>query len=408
MPNPDCIAIGLTGAFGSGCSTAASQLEHHRDFVKVRLSTPVRERFGEHDSPSRQELQRLGDEIRESEGADALARLALETVDEAAALLVIDGVRNVAEVAHFKNVFGHRFTLIGIVATPEARWSRIRNEQYLDPGMSEGDFHNDDRRDRNEETEYGQQVELCMDSSDILIDNTEGVTLNEFLQKVESYADLCTGAERRHATDNEVFMHMAYAGSHSSKCLKRHVGAVIVDERSDVVAVGWNENPTDTKPCMLEPAYEFRCYRDIVRDDALRELADEGYVCPVCSTELPVLEGPPWYCPSCADEGRKTDLAAVFFPDRAMSWCTAVHAEVRAILAADRSLRGSTLYSTTFPCFQCAEKIAHVGISQVIFTEVYPDVRAADRLDLAQIEYAQFEGVRSSAFERLFAGVKPD
>ena len=112
-------------------------------------------------------------------------------------------------------------------------------------------------------------------------------------------------------------------------------------------------------------------------------------------------------CPVCSDRGIKTNLEKLFFPDRAMNWCTAVHAEVRAILAARGSVKDGVMFATTFPCMQCAEKLSQAGIAEVVFTESYPDPAAADRLDLAGITYRQFEGVRSSAFERIFSALRP-
>ncbi len=90
-----------------------------------------------------------------------------------------------------------------------------------------------------------------------------------------------------------------------------------------------------------------------------------------------------------------------------MNWCTAVHAEVWAVLSAGNRARGATLYSTTFPCMQCAEKIAQAGIRTVSYTEAYPDAHGLARLNLSQVKVERFEGVRSSAFERIFSTVKP-
>ena len=46
-----------------------------------------------------------------------------------------------------------------------------------------------------------------------------------------------------------------------------------------------------------------------------------------------------------------------------------VHAELNAILNSERSLKGSTLYVTKFPCNECAKAIIQSGISKVIFTD---------------------------------------
>jgi dCMP deaminase len=45
-----------------------------------------------------------------------------------------------------------------------------------------------------------------------------------------------------------------------------------------------------------------------------------------------------------------------------------VHAEINAILnAGGKSLKGATLYTTLFPCKECAKAIIQAGISRVIY-----------------------------------------
>lgn len=129
--------------------------------------------------------------------------------------------------------------------------------------------------------------------------------------------------------------------------------------------------------------------------------------CPVCGKPLSRQEGPPWYCKSCSDSGKKTALDDLFFPDRAMNWCTAIHAEVWALFAAGERAKGGELYTTTFPCFQCAEKIKHNGIATVWYTEAYPDAFSRIRLEVSGVKLRQFDGVRSSSFERIFAVNRP-
>lgn len=392
--------VGITGAFGSGCTTAAKALRDERGFRLVKLSDMIRARHAKSHEATREELQRLGDELRRKHGGAILVEDALAKVTDAE-FVVLDGIRNVAEIDLLQKRFGHSFTLIAIIAPTETRWHRIE-DVYTDRNETWVDFEHDDARDRNEETPWGQQVELCVDRSDVFLVNAPPRDQHEFKTQVVAYVDMVTGITRRHPTQEEILMNMAYAASHSSKCLKRHVGAIVVDAFGQVVAVGYNENPLGTNPCVEEPTYGQRCYRDIVRNDHFAGLASMNTRCPSCGKKLPALVGPPWRCPSCEAEGKKTNLEAFFFPDRAMNWCTAIHAEVWGLLAAGERSRGGSLYTTTFPCFQCAEKIAQAGIRKVIYTEVYPDVKSAGRLDLAKIDIVRFEGIRSSKFERIF------
>jgi deoxycytidylate deaminase/dephospho-CoA kinase len=408
----DVEVIGVTGAFGSGCTTAAKHLRDDLGFEMVSLSERLRDEHGRQAgvdaAATRAELQRFGDALREESGRDVLVRSVLADLDQreqAPERVVVDSIRNTGEVEALRKAFGYHFTLIAVVSSAEVRWGRV-GTQYTDDGRTQADFVEDDQRDRNEEVDHGQQVELCVDRADILWDNTEGITLEAFKEKVAEYANLITAEPKRHARPAEVAMHMAFSSARSSKCLKRNVGAVIVDDRGEVAGTGYNENPSGTSPCAEEDEYGRRCFRDIIRNQHFGQLADRGAQCPVCGTAIPVIEGPPWRCPSCVETGRKTNLESFFFPDRAMNWCTAIHAEERALLAAGHRARGGTLYTTTFPCFLCSEKIINAGIAAIQFTEVYPDLESAGRLDLGKVTYGQFEGVRSSAaFDRLFPRV---
>jgi deoxycytidylate deaminase len=406
--------IGLTGAFGSGCTTAAKHLRDARHFEVVRLSDPIRSEWTKisKDEPSRLQLQRLGDELREKNHPGVLVERALDAASQKNGgklphEIVIDGIRNVGEIDYLRNTGGYNFTLIAVLASNDARWDRIESN-YTDKGLGRTEFIEDDKRDKNEETPYGQQVELCVDKADILIDNSIGVSTTEFKRKLLDFVDLATGKKPRGASQAEILMNIAFSSSHSSKCLKRHVGAVIVDPRGQVVSAGYNENPLGTHPCAEEPQYEYQCFRDIIRNEHFKSLADKGARCPICAEKIVFEKGPPWRCKACAAKEEKTNLESFFFPDRALNWCTAVHAEVWAILAAGERARGGTLYTTTFPCAQCAEKIVQCGISKVVFTESYPDPYGAKRLELGEVELEQFEGVRSSSFERIFSKTKPD
>ena len=48
-----------------------------------------------------------------------------------------------------------------------------------------------------------------------------------------------------------------------------------------------------------------------------------------------------------------------------------IHAELNAILNANGSVKGSTLYSTHLPCFECAKHIVQVGIIAVKYGYEY-------------------------------------
>ena len=405
-PTPDRpYVIGLTGAFGSGCTSAAGYLAGlDEPYLVVSLSSFLRELWGRQESTlaMRRDLQDLGDEVRQEHGQHALVQQALEAAlsrHEGAKRIAIDAIRNVGEVRWLQERYGERFTLFALYADKSVRY-----ERYQDQYGSEDEFSRDDQRDRGETAEdWGQQIARCVDSADIFIVNNEQV--DEYKRdpvlggKIAKYAAIAEGRGTSFAEPREMLMNLAYSASHGSRCLKRQVGAVIA-RGAEPLSTGFNENPDRLQPCVIE--FDGTCYRDRIRQNKYNELVDAKASCPNCGAEFADTLLPPWVCKACR---RKLD--DFFFPDRAMWWCTALHAEHRAILnAGGQSLSGCDLYTTTFPCPQCAEQIIHAGIDRVIYVDAYPDVGGVELLKRARVTLELFEGVRSRNFHRFFSGVQ--
>ena len=406
--DPDILVIGLTGPFGSGCSTVANVLGHLEPQFKLsKLSDEVREAWTSHEEATRHELQALGDKLRGEHGGGHLASETVRRLEEdevSHKRVVIDGIRNTSEIEFLRDRFGDRFFLFAIFAPTDIRWERVRDD-YVKHGQDEQDFLGDDRRDANEETPHGQQVELCVDQSDVFLRNSVNLSalqLGTMLkEKVSAYVDLLTRVSPRYPTLDEVLMNIAFSAAHSTRCLKRQVGAVIATERGEPISVGYNENPDKILPCVDEFG---ECFRDRIRNEHFFQLSESKTVCPKCGKKIEQTIGPPWRCGSC-----KVNLERYFFPDRAMKWCTALHAEERAIINAHgRVLDGSIIYTTAFPCFLCAEKILQAGISRIVFADPYPDILSAELLEHANppVEVERFEGVRSGSFDRIFGRVR--
>jgi len=232
-----------------------------------------------------------------------------------------------------------------------------------------------------------------------MIDNdktfrTRSVAINKLKSKIEGYVDLMMG-KLRPPTRFESYMSMAYSASLMSQCIKRRVGAVIVDEKNDaIVAVGYNENPQPMEPCISK---YFQCYRDIYKAEYFKDLERRDETCPRCNKKLQDLKYP-FLCPKC-----NFDLDKHFIRDKAMNRCTALHAEEKAILnAGSRNVGGYTLYSTTFPCFSCAQKIVYSKLGSVVYVEPYPDPDSIRLLKESKVPVRKFEGAKARAFFRLF------
>ncbi len=124
---------------------------------------------------------------------------------------------------------------------------------------------------------------------------------------------------------DEYFSLIAHVVSTRSNCVRRNVGAVIVDQQRNIISTGYNSPSRGMKHC------------------------DEGG-CPRASLDI-----------------KSGEL---------LEMCTAVHAEINAIIQAatqGRSTLGSTLYCTNRPCSQCTKTIINAGIGRVVYASEYSD-----------------------------------
>lgn len=136
-------------------------------------------------------------------------------------------------------------------------------------------------------------------------------------------------APRGRPSWDEYFLQMATLVAGRSTCPRRHVGAVLVRDRR-VVATGYNGSVRGAPHCD-----EVGC----------------------------LLEG--GHC-------RRT-----------------VHAELNALLQCAYhgvTSVGATLYTTDFPCLDCAKALIQAGVRSVVFRSDYPDRHAAAVLDAAGLD----------------------
>ena len=112
---------------------------------------------------------RIAVELRAEHGDDVLAvRLAdaIDAMEEQPALLVIDGLRGVAEREIFAARWGEAFQVVAIHANPEIRFRRSQARARAEDGSLE-DFQARDRR------ELGWGVGQLMDEADHVLHNRD-------------------------------------------------------------------------------------------------------------------------------------------------------------------------------------------------------------------------------------------
>lgn len=171
--------IGLTGANASGKGEAAEYLRS-KGFEYYSLSDILRERAKAKDmEPSRENLIRLGNELREKSGPSSLADLTIKKI-EGKKNYVIDSIRNPFEVEAFRKL--DNFILIGVDAPLETRFKRaVARGRPGDPGDLQ-EFIEKERKE-NIASSTNQQLENCLKMADVVIMNDSSV--EDFHKKID-------------------------------------------------------------------------------------------------------------------------------------------------------------------------------------------------------------------------------
>lgn len=453
--------IGFTGYIGSGCSYIAKTLPSVSDgdqkYKYYKLSDIIRDELSKEGitNPTIKQMQDKGDALRtkHNSGGFLIHELINRIYDDPdftpGTGIIIDGIKNEREIKTLRQ-FPY-FFLFSVHASTE-----ILDKRRCKNG---GQENSDEiyRRDQNDGSVFGQQVKKCNYLSDIVI-------LNE-----HEYATVDTTGKKKYITDiyqkyvkliehlkagkkspqhipsvQEFCMTTAYAVSKLSSCLKRKVGAVIVNETKIansnnqrvstpglitslpcIVSTGYNEVPLGSHKCVYHEDFEM-CYRDHLQElhagkikycpGCGEKIKDITVTCPQCRTEY---QGYKKFCKTCQIEledeyicccGKKPFKEFLpgekETPGKLLDMCRALHAEENALLNlvnnSNSKSEDLTLYVTTQPCNLCANKIVTTGIKKVIFEEPYMMKESVDILKAGNISTERFGGVKSSAFFKLY------
>lgn len=139
-------------------------------------------------------------------------------------------------------------------------------------------------------------------------------------------------------TWDEYFMKMAELTAERSTCLRRQVGAVIVQDKH-IIATGYN--------------------------------------------------GAPKGIPHCSEKGGCLRQAMNIPSGERHELCRALHAEQNAIIQAAtlaQSIEGASMYITHQPCIICAKMIINAGIRRIVVKEGYPDPLSVEMLEEAGLK----------------------
>jgi len=398
---PDKIYLGLTGSIGSGCSTLGEVLQSKHGFVHIKLSDEIKEEARRRNQPEeRKVFQDIGNSLRETHGSNYLALKVIEkALHSGLEKVAFDGIRNIGEVYEFRKY--PYFYLVAIDCSKDNRWERVR--KYRNYNDDRRLFELDDKRDKGEGLIHGQQVLRCVEEADILFINedkypTHKKRNDEVDKRFSPFLGLITKDKMRNPSIEETMMTVASTLALHSHCIKRRVGAVLCDSSGYIISAAYNEVPSGQPKCLDKYSM---CYRDFLRNEQKRELIRGFTYCPLCSEKLTIGDED-FICQSC-----KNDISNLIPSYKVLDKCRSLHAEETTILkTAHYEIDDSILYTTTFPCLQCAKRILHSGIRRVVYIDPYPEEESIEMLEKGNVKTDKFIGVKAPAYYKLFYPIR--
>ena len=334
---------------------------------------------------------------------------------------IVRQLKRPEEVALLRKVYGRQFVLASAYAPGAERREQIcaRLRRELSTLAKESDVgHQADQlieRDASEDNEaLGQQLRETFHLADVFID---GLKKTEMDAKLKRFVSALFGRTDISPSKDEYGMYAAKSASLRSADLSRQVGAALFSNDGELITQGCNEvpkafggtywdleepdyrdikkgfDPNDRhKKEILRELIERLRSRNYLSDGILKFGSDVQIVEELISRRKPPEENGPLV------GARLMDLT---------EYGRVVHAEMLSLCDAarlGRSVKGATLYCTTFPCHNCTKHLLASGVRRVVYMEPYPKSRAKDlHPDEIEVE-AEAEGKVSFV---PFMGISP-
>lgn len=388
-------------------------------------------------------LQDAGAAFRDFAGVDGFARIGLqemETVRKKSPLgrrdrgraFILRSLKRPEEVNLIRRELGSSFFL---VTAHSAKHNRIQRLERIIKGRQpgkKGAFYRAiaesivkrDLED-NQTAATGQQLGKTFHLADVFVDADRASSMKSLLRR---FVELAFGNSFHTPSRSEFAMYHAYAAMVRSAALPRQVGAAIASRDGTIVATGSNDVPKAGGGLYWEG--DSPDGRDFVgrdfdpSDERKRRILEEliGIVAPILREDAPSSS------PVLTQKETESVVDRLLAEPRfaranlnVLDVARTVHAEMDAITNA--ALRGvptkeCTLYTTTFPCHNCAKHIISSGLARVIYIEpypksiaedLYPDSMTADpsdRLPRGRIPFMPFVGVGPRRYLDFFLAPK--
>jgi Deoxycytidylate deaminase len=445
------LVIGLCGPIGAGLHNIRLNLEtllrdnFGYETQHIHISEIMKNRFPEkltlpnnNDRFSRYVThQNCGDALRSEYGNPILAEAAIMEMTlfkqqskdnpndkfNKKIAYIIDQLKHPAEVELLRLVYQHNFYLVGVIRTESERKRNLRDE-----GINPKDIDDLIHRDRKSEVKNGQQTEKALLEADYFIRNNQS-HVGELKNKINRLLELIHGYNGVSPSLHEKGMFSAFSASLQSACLSRQVGAAIMDSCGNLIATGRNDVPKFNGGLYSheDSSHDYRCiHRGAKCYNDMYKFKIKNKIEAITTKKIEAI------LKDEDDENKKQILEKLLSSDFSkkltddiykespinslIEYSRAIHAEMDAITTlarmANATTIGKTIYTTTYPCHNCARHIVAAGINRVVYIEPYEKSLALDLHDDAicdfnsnshnKVVFEPFEGVSPKRYSKFF------
>jgi len=337
-------------------------------------------------------LQDVGNRIcRDANRAEALALLGVEAVGEmrldihreagrtadATAIApqtayLIWSLKRPAEVRALRAIYGPMLFVVAVHTPYQERIDRITQEVAGHVAVSPDDhaaaiqlLSRDEEEAKAIDDEFGQDVADTYPLADFFVDGSSPTELETTMSRSLS---IIFGDPFATPTRSEFGMFLAHAGGLKSAELGRQVGAALLTQAGDVLAIGTNEIPRPQGGHYWhgDPDDD----REFVRGSDTSDRLRRRLMSEIVEALEPIIGGTEG-----VDRAAIEAALATTRVQDLIEYGRAVHAEMAAMLDAARlgiAIDGSIASVTTFPCHLCSRMLIASGIKRVEYIYPYP------------------------------------
>lgn len=377
------------------------------------------------------ELMDAGDQLRRvTQRKDAVAGIAVgqiakirEEMPDKKLAVVVRQLKTPEEISSLRRIYGSRFFSISCHSSRRNRVDRLTrrlagDENEIQVNRFRAKAERLILRDEQDgKDEWGQNVRKAFPMSDLFLAVDESQVMRASLVRM---LKLMFSHPYHTPTKDEHGMYQAEAAALRSSALGRQVGAVVMTRGGDIVSVGTNEVPRAGGGLYWEGDIPDK------RDFTLGEDTNDLFKDKLLGEIVKRMKAARWFREKIAKMDVRQLVHSLVYNDSAVlagaqidniiEFGRCVHAEMAAIVDAARrgvAVDGCELFTTTFPCHECARHIVAAGIKRVVYRVPYPkslvkelypdsiDVEAEHCHD-THVRFEPFVGVSPRRFRTFF------